>query len=37
MASLSPIIATKNGNPTERFDDAVWGGTNVIQPVNAQP
>jgi hypothetical protein len=25
MASLSPIIATKNGNPTERFDDAVWG------------
>ena len=24
MASLSPIIATKNGNPTERFDDAVW-------------
>lgn len=37
MASLSPIIATKNGNPTERFDDAVWGGTNAIQPVNAQP
>jgi L-ascorbate metabolism protein UlaG (beta-lactamase superfamily) len=24
MASMSPIIATKNGNPTERFGDAVW-------------
>ncbi len=24
MASLSPIVATKNGNPIERFDDAVW-------------
>jgi hypothetical protein len=37
MASLSPIIATKNGNPSERFDNIAWGGTQAIQPVESQP
>jgi len=37
MASLSPIIATKNGNPSERFDNIAWGGTQTIQPVESQP